>query len=288
MEGAHRMNPWQIEWNGLRMGDGTPYVVQTMNLGTGPDVKVTDRARGRRHGTRLGSPYLHGRAITAEIEIGRDMAPEVYERFLEACPVVDELSLESPLTGNVPGIAGSNEFRIDCQLRRRALPTDQDYASGLGHATLEWVAGDPRIYSNLAASYEAGTEEVGENGLAFPLEFPLSFGASVSSGIIPIHNLGNISAPWTARIFGPVSTPHIELVGTGLRLTLNATIAAGEWVDLDSDYGSVLYMSEVSRRNWVGTFSRWFQLPKGTSALRYGAAEGTGSRMTIAYRSAWQ
>jgi hypothetical protein len=283
------MNPWQIEWNGLRMGDGTPYVVQGMNLGTAPDVKVTDRSRGRRHGSRLGRPLMAARVITAEIEIARDMGDDVYPAFLAACTVADDVSGEDGvLYGNVPGIAASNEWLTPCQLRRRALPTDQDYAAGLGHAQLEWHAGDPRLYSTALSTYQASPEATSSGGAAFPFEFPLSFGSAVLSGRIPVHNYGTAITPWTATIVGPVTNPYIELVGTGLRVTLNASIAAGEWVTLDSDTGAVLYMGTVGRRNWLGTFSRWFSLPKGGAALRYGAAEGDGSHLTLAYRSAWQ
>jgi hypothetical protein len=279
------VEPWQVQWNGLTMGDGTPYVVQSMNLGTAPDIRATDHSRGRQHGARLGEGFSAKRIITGEIEIGRDMADDVYEAFVQACNPVE--GAEGILYGNVPGIAGSNEWMVRATLRNRSLPTDQDYAAGIGHAQLEWHAGDPRFYSTAQQSYETTTESSDEIGLAFPAEFPLSFGAAVVSGRILTSNVGNVAAPWQATIYGPVSSPYIELVGTGRRLTLNAEIGAGEWVTLDSDTGAVLYMGEVGRRSWLGTYSRWFSIPKGGAALRYGAAAEDGSRLVLTYRSAW-
>lgn len=279
---------WQMSWDGFVMGDGTPYVIQkATGFGDSAPVRTSDVPRGRRHGSRTGDEYLADRVIAATIDVdGTTHNDGTYDELFAS--IVPGTTHTGELRGNVPGIAGGTEFVVFCRCRRRALPADQNYAAGIGALEVEWSAADPRIYAGTETTITIPVADQTAGGAAFPLEFPLSFGDAVAGGMAYPVNAGNFETPWRATIRGPVAYPRIENVYTGQTLRIDASLAAGEYIDLDSDSGAVLLNGEAPRQSWLGPLSTWWPLQPGMTAMRFAA--GTASpdaTLTLTYRSAW-
>lgn len=278
-------NPWQIAWKGLTMGDGTPYVVQSVTgLHDTPGVRTSDMDRARRHGAFPGSDYTESRVVVAEILVdGRHPNEAVWSAFSLAHVVGDEV--ETPLSFRVPGVAGGIEVVVFAKCRRLNLPTDRDYAAGIGTATVQWTATDPRIYSADEVVLFTAMATVAGTGRTYPLTYPRTYGGPISGGFITATNEGEFPSPWVAVIDGPVEHPRIENVGTGQTIAFNGTVAAGSSLVVDSDNRTVM-LDGASRYHWLAPGSQWFDVLPGANTVRLAGLSGAGS-LTFTYRHAW-
>ncbi|MFD8407173.1 hypothetical protein ACFV1G_21110 [Streptomyces anulatus] len=116
-----------------------------------------------------------------------------------------------------------------------------------------------------------------------------TYGSAGESGRLAVTNSGSADAYPVLRLDGPVANPSIEQVNTGAGITLDATLADGEYVLIDTRTRAVLYMGTSPRRSWVRTGSAWPTLPPGTSTFAYrGSAlpgsPGQSSLLTITWR----
>lgn len=277
---------WQIEWAGLVMGDGTPYVIQSMTgLNDTPGVRSSDSARARAHGAWAGTDYSDVRSITATISVDGPHPNSALWDALSRALVIGQPG-ETPLTVKVPGLAQGRELIMFARCRNLSLPTDQDYASGVGAAAVQWVATDPRIYAATESTLTVGIASSSASGFPFPLTFPISFGGAATGGLVTANNEGEFPAPWVATIHGPVVGPRIENVTTGETLTFNGSLAAGETLVVSSADASVLLNGVASRYPWLAFGSQWFDLAPGVNELRFAGTSGTGS-LDLVFRSAW-
>ena len=116
-----------------------------------------------------------------------------------------------------------------------------------------------------------------------------TYGAAGESGRVSATNAGAAPAYPVLRLDGPVANPAIEQVNTGAGITLDATLAEGEFVTIDTRTRAVLYMGTSPRRSWVRAGSRWPLLMPGNNTFAYrGTAlpgsPGQSSLLTITWR----
>ncbi|MFE3004248.1 MULTISPECIES: phage distal tail protein [unclassified Streptomyces] len=116
-----------------------------------------------------------------------------------------------------------------------------------------------------------------------------AYGSAGESGRLSVTNNGSADAYPVLRLDGPVANPAVEQVNTGAGITLDATLADGEYVLIDTRTRAVLYMGTSPRRSWVRAGSVWPTLPPGTSTFAYrGSAlpgsPGQSSLLTITWR----
>ena len=113
--------------------------------------------------------------------------------------------------------------------------------------------------------------EIAVPGRTYPLIFPRVYPAGGGTATL-VTNTGNTPADWTARIFGPCSSPAIVNVSTGEQVTLaGLTLTPGEFVQVSSRDHTVLAdgLAENSRWHTVDYVNTtWWQLPPGASAIR--------------------
>ena len=90
-----------------------------------------------------------------------------------------------------------------------------------------------------------------------------------------VTNEGNACADWTCRIFGPCEAPAIVNVTTREAVILSGlTLGVGQFVEVSSRDRTVLADGLPESSRWhVVDFrnTTWWQLPPGTSAIRYRA-----------------
>jgi hypothetical protein len=150
---------------------------------------------------------------------------------------------------------------------------------------LSLVAPDPRKYGPVV---EVVTGMAGSTGgLPFPLTFPLAFG-SASGGSVTVDNTGTIKSWPIMRIAGPVVNPRIINPATGDELRVNLTLAAGEYLDIDTAARTVLLQGTASRRKDVATSGEWLPVPPGGASFTCSAdVYDPAAVFTFAGRSAF-
>ncbi len=280
------MTAYTATLNGLSIGDGTDYLFATEPTGLGPGNYRTSRLELQwTDGSRpLGADLLPARTVTFELEAfdGRQFSDGGSTAVEEAMDAL-KAAWQPVRAGVLPlTLELSNGPRI---LWGRPVALEVDYQQllyGFGRARCVFEATDPRMFDPTVASIVLGL--VAGGGMTFPLTFPLTFGAGSDSDGTAV-NAGTIDTKWTATIVGPVTSPTLTLAATGQVIELDGDIPAGSTLIVDSDSQSVL-LDGSPRQSWLSLQSRWFQLPPGTSTIRFRASSGSGS-CTFAWSSAW-
>jgi hypothetical protein len=146
---------------------------------------------------------------------------------------------------------------------------------------LSLVAADPRIYSTelYSESVDAGST-AGSGGMAFPMGFPLSFGAAVPVGqVFPVNN-GNAESFPLYTIYGPGVNPSIVNMTTGSSLVLVGTLGEDDTYIVDTLNRTVL-LGQRSTTDIVRNLIHQpaFVVPGITSLLWWGDSLGAVSDM---------
>jgi hypothetical protein len=281
------MNNWQIIYNSLTVGAGTPYVlVKVTGLHDTPNVRTSDQDRPRQHGQYPGADYHGGRSIQATVTIvaNPNTAATSWDAFSLA--MVTGKKTESPLLVQIPGLASGRTLQIGARVRQLALPIDFDYRDGAGRAVVQWWATDPLFYDATPTTLSTSMASLSGGGRTYPHIYPRVYGGAVSGGTILASNAGEVDAPWQATITGPIDNPSIYNVSTGQTLGFTGSLLTGETLVLDSLEKSVLFAGTVSRYTWLTFVSQWFDLAPGVNQLQFTGTAGTGT-LTTTFRSAW-
>jgi hypothetical protein len=150
---------------------------------------------------------------------------------------------------------------------------------------VQWQALDPRMY-DVALSSTVVSLPLTSGGWVFPWVFDWTFGGGSAGGTVFATNTGSAPAPWSARFDGPLVNPSITHQELGLTLLFNITLAAGDFLVVDSTARTVLLGGTASRYSTLAQ-PNWFDLsPLTSNTIRFNAASGSGT-MTFSYRNAW-
>lgn len=284
----------QIAYRGLLLGPA-PYIIRPPVEGLAglPELRTSDRTRLRRHGLLPGDDFAAGRTITLDVavQIGGSAAFQAaMDALTQAFTLTESGGALEPLTVQMPGVAGGGVCRMLARVRKVALPVDElwnpvDLPEAYAIASIMLDCPDPRIYDDTLSSV-ATTLPTAGGGLTFNATFNLLFGAVSTGGSIFAANLGTFPTPPTYRIDGPCTNPSIENVTSGQRLELTITLGSGEFLDIDTDARTVLLGGTASRYSTL-TRADWFDLPPGTTELKFRAVTGTSAQLTATWRSAW-
>lgn len=164
---------------------------------------------------------------------------------------------------------------------------DQERRIGKARAQVKIFAEDPRLYASVATSVNIPFSAGASTGFGFDLGFSFGFGGSSGTDGAFVNNLGNRPTPPTFTISGPCSNPTIRDDTYGHVLQFSVELVTGETLVIDTQYRTVRLNGTLNRRN-VLTNSDWFFLEPGQTFLRYNAITGTGSSLTVTFRSAWR
>lgn len=275
-----------VEFNGLSL-DEDPYHLDTVEglLGS-PQIRTTDLTRVARDGMVAGRDYYSGRTVTLTVNItAQDITVfgAAVAAFAEAfaAPAADE----APLSFTIPGVASSTAARLNVRPRKMAIPLQTAYHQGVGTAAVELFATDPLIYSDAETSENIDLAQ-DPGGLEFDLVFDAVFGGGGSYGVATLTNSGNALAPAQIRINGPVTNPTVRNVTTDQSLAFTATIASGDYLDVDTAARTVLLNGTADRYSYLTT-PQWWGLQPGTNEIRYFADITSASTTTVTFRSAW-
>ncbi|MDN6001642.1 hypothetical protein, partial [Bifidobacterium crudilactis] len=123
-------------------------------------------------------------------------------------------------------------------IRRIDVPDLHD-ATSVGSIAIDLLAPDPVAYG-VESSVSTGLPAPG-GGVAFPVGFPVGFGAAGVDGRARFTNDGTAPAPVRFRVSGGLPDGFsLRCVETGDALTFRRPVASDDYVLLDSSDGSAL------------------------------------------------
>lgn len=149
-----------------------------------------------------------------------------------------------------------------------------------------WEA-DDLAQETLAADIPSTT------GRTYPRTHAWAYAATMSTGAATVTNLGSIPSHFVARLYGPCSAPSLvnETTGEEVTFTSSLTLAAGEYVEIDTRERTAYLNSETaqSRLAYVDfTATSWWRIEPGDQQIRYApTSPSAGSAAVIEYRPAW-
>lgn len=135
----------QYEFRGFLFGANTGIIVETMEgLLSSPVVEPTDQPKAG-DGMTMGRDRIAGKSWTGTLRPTGSAGAGIEAVLMAMEDAFQTTDTEYPFTFKRPGRV---KRRIYCRCRRRDIPTSYDLAHGLGLATVEFFATDPRIYSH--------------------------------------------------------------------------------------------------------------------------------------------
>lgn len=235
-----------------------------------------------------------GGFMDAEFEKGREIILEgvIYTDSSNVETYLDNLKANfAPSTTPVPlyfKAPGVDERVVFVKPRGVRFNWEQARRIGVTNAQFLTYAEDPRIYTNdlltTIINYGGDTGV----GLEFSFGFNVNFGGGATPGGGMVTVGGNRPAPVEFVITGPVQNPIINNATTGNTLRFsNVTLTAMETLTINTKDRTVYFNGTTNYRNTLTT-PDWFFLAVGVNQINYGAFSGTGSSLTVNFRSAWR
>jgi hypothetical protein len=213
--------------------DESPFLVQDITYDLG-EIRTGDNPAPREHGVRFsGRDLLDGQTIIISVA-GLD-SPGVdqldhYGEFRDKWRELAEQGSNGGLSVLRMGRAGRT--RRVYGRARDWLPTMGQDTAGHTVITAQFKCVDDLFYGDNEYSLTTNFLQPADGGFRFPAVFPWSTeGTSVSQGVLRV---GGRRPVWPCfKVIGPITRPVVQVVGV-CRIALDLTLAAGEWVGIDS------------------------------------------------------
>lgn len=181
---------------------------------------------------------------------------------------------------------GGESTTVYGAVSNRDVPTELAWLAGYAQATVEVTCPDPRRFGSPVSAATALPMSTG--GLTWPITWPIEWDSVQVSGQATLSNAGNVSGPLTLRIDGPVTAPIVaHSSGPSLVFASDFTIAAGDFVLIDTEARTVLYNGQASRNGWLVSRG-WFGFDPGDNTFSFSAGSYNSSALlTVTATPAW-
>lgn len=155
------------------------------------------------------------------------------------------------------------------------------------------VADDPRIYSTALYQQTIIPSATGSSsGRSFLRSYPVSYGTGAPVGSANIFNAGTTHTYPMLIVYGPGTNPQITNFTTGQSISLVYTLAADEFLQIDTRplAKTVMLNNQANRFNAVDFLNTaWWGLQPGTNDIRIAFTSfSTGASLGISWRNAWR
>lgn len=126
-----------------------------------------------------------------------------------------------------------------------------------------------------------------EGGFTIPFLIPFTLSEG-SSGAATVTNTGNATSFPVVKLIGPLTNPRIENSTADRYMSLQFTIPAGQYVEIDMLNRTVLQGGITNRLSTVTSGSNFWGLLPGANTIRlYSALSSEGGSAQVIWRSAW-
>lgn len=274
----------QITWRGLTFGGDSPFGLTSIaGWEDLSDVADYSEPRARGNGEHVGDLYGRARIVTVEGEIVDQVALGQLVAELRAATSLD--STVRDLSVDLFGVVLTAGARL---LRRSVTVDNSSYSFGAAKFALQWRCPDPLRYDAAETTISTGLPS-GGGGLAYPLTYPLDYGAAGTTGNVTLVNGGTADAPIRFAVRGGLPQ-GFEISAAGSRLRYPVPVPAGQVIEIDTAAGTVLVEGTASRRQNL-TVADWIMVPAGMSLpvqfTSLGGAFDANASLTAIYAAAF-
>lgn len=274
---VHTLTDFQIEYNGLLMGNNTSYYLPPDGSWAFLDMaslKTMDQPRVWADGSWSGPDFSD--VLLPEVTLHVDAPNPV----AFAAAVTALLSASGPQSVGVPlwvKLPNMAPLGIAAKIHKRKLPQTNLWSTH-AEGALQWRCPDPAWQSPTRTLTLTGGS-AGSSGMTFPLfaAVPnvLDFGTTgVGSASGTLTNVGNTPA-WPVVVITAPGTIIID----GNSVTYTQAIPAGQTVTIDYKAGTATLTGNLDRANQLSV--RQFSAVTSTSSAFFSAASGTAT-LTVA------
>lgn len=278
----------QLEYNDYLLGDDEVTFMQSL---TGwedlPSVDSSNTLRPASHGAWVGKKLLGQRILTwtgvfaATPETWEDEIKRLRAAFTPPSGT-EELTIVVRTRGETRMVFGT--------VSARQIPVDYSYSYYGARLTLQFECSDPRRYSLGEEVQFIELPLEAEDGLDYPLVYPLDYGAESVSNSAIVLNDGDAPTPVTFTFTGPVTNPRLINQTTGEQLGFEIILTADDTLTVNTRLGTVL-LNGVSDRLYTRTINSspilGFDLIAGENEMQIIADDwDSGAGVEIVYRNA--
>lgn len=272
----------QHQLGSIVIGRGTPVSIAAIEGLGQPPLRTQDIEPPGEDGLWLGADYYGGRTIRidAAVKTPGDRAAALdlvaaLQDHADTMAVRGQGGTTMNLRLSFPG----RPVRVVRGRLRKFEPDLTAAIHGWVPLDIEFQAQDHLYYTDDSASTSMPLGSLTAGGMTFPLMFPFTIAGDASA----VGRPGYIQVAGTAdtwpvlRVSGPCANPTVTHVGSGLSLTVQATLAAGEWVEIDTRPGWRTVLRESGGGAPLSPASRidQFVLTPGLNEIRWNATDPT-------------
>ncbi len=247
--------------------------------GNSPAPREVSGERAVAHGSWSATRYFQAREWSPSLNV---YAPD-HDALHEARARLEAAVSLAPFV-----VVGDEPFFGERQAtyRRSGEPLFTEETPTAARASLSLRADDPAIRGPVKSTSTGAPSSVG--GLVWPAMWPATWSATVTSGVLRLTNDGTAPASVLWRIDGPITDPFLIDMDSGTALRTTLTLAAGEWLTIDSATHRVLANGDVNASRRDRVYGSWFDARPGTTQVQFGGSSpGPGAKLTATYRSTW-
>ncbi|MBE4761750.1 phage distal tail protein [Streptomyces caniscabiei] len=272
----------QHQLGAVLIGTGTTVPVAAIEGLGQPEVRSQDIEPPGEDGLWLGTDYYSGRTIRIDAGI---KTPGSQDAALTVLAALQD-------DADTPAVRGSGGTTMDLRLKfpgraarvargrlRKLSPDLSKSVTGWIPLDIEFQAQDHLYYADTPESTSMPLGSLTEGGITFPLVFPFTIAGEASAIARPGYLQVEGTAPtWPVlRVNGPCANPTITHMGSGRTLTVQTSLAAGEWVELDTRPGWRTVLRENGGSAPLTATSRidQFVLTPGLNEIRWSATDLT-------------
>ncbi|PWV51263.1 MULTISPECIES: phage distal tail protein [Nocardiopsis] len=229
----------QIRWRGQLLFDGRDLALTELEGWDDlPEIETGNVERAARHGAWPGAALAGQRLVTAVgVLTGAGSLTDVRTvlRPLRRALTLTDGARQHPLEICV----GGESLTAHAQVTARVIPGGPAFRSARPIVTVQWTCADPRRYGNDRQN-TVNPPRPSEDGLEYPLEYPLDHGQPAHGGGANLLNDGDSPTHPVVEVAGPCSRPRLINRTTGTNLEFGLTLAGSDRLVVDCDQGTVL------------------------------------------------
>lgn len=275
------LSDYQFQYGSLVIGASTGYRLREISGLGQPSRRSTDIRRPLADGDFSGTSYYESREITISIDL-------VAASASAATTLLSALSLawrgSGILYAKFPGWSAARAFYGE---PRKLVSSDRsDHRSGYLPVSLLFYSPAPAMYADIVT---VGAATAVTAGLSFPSVLPWIFGVVSSGTELDVVNDGDYNYSPVMRLYGPFTSATVTRSSDGAYIGIGATIAAGEYVDIDHDARTIVKSDGTNLRRYLINGSRWLSTPPGSDVFTMTATDTLAAytHIEIDARSAW-
>lgn len=279
----------QLEFNNYLLGDDvTTFMTSISGWEDLPPIDSGNTLRPSSHGAWVGKKLVGQRIITWSGKF----APEDSSDWVDLLDTL-QAAFTCPL--------GENEYSLVIRTRgtsrlvfgtvsARAIPMDYSYSYYGANVNIQFECSDPRKYSLGEITRFLSMPSDTEDGLDYPLVYPLDYGVDALVNTGNLVNDGSAPTPLTLNFIGPATNPTLVNTTTNQQLGFNIVLASTDILTVDTRKGTVLLNGTADRlytRKLTSSPILGFDLEPGLNEMVIFADDwSTDSGVEIIYRDA--